>query len=579
MAQPTNFISPSDQAKHFVQEGTADMRKAWEFLPKQIEINNSDSPYRLHVGGIRSGKTAGALMFGVFHYMLRYPGCKMLVLRRTLNELKEGAIADFHAHVPKELYTWVWSPHPQATFYNGSKIIFGHCTHNKQRDIEQYLGTAYPFILLDECGQFSKEAWDYITSRNTTNPECQPCNIQGDPDFGKFPVPQAWGCTNPVGEYWDFYKTVFKDKRPYDPPEGTVGPDENGYYWVMEAGEWRCVYDPTDYYIEHSTVLDNPHELRRDPGIIERLNGKPKALRDRMLFGYMDTVAGAFYDCWDDGYHKINPREKSEDGDPMIIWEPWQPVWAGWDWGMAHWNTVYLFTRAQVRQLDGTYRRKVVCFKEVVEKGKTADEMCTILSQRCKKHPAIQICPTCDAKNQETCPHATLRVEVVYFSHEKFNRTGVEAHTPAAELSTRLRKIGWPPVSMASKDRIGGATLIYTMLKHGDLAVLDSCPEICRALPQVMRDKDNLEDVSKPDGANKADDCYDGFRYGLFGYLGQRMLPEAEQRRRDSAAIQDPWARRVYEYKAIKDAEAKKKAHATRLRGNPAPWANRLRDS
>jgi hypothetical protein len=45
------------------------------------------APQCLEVGGIRSGKTNGKLVYGIENYCLKYKHCDMLVLRRTISEL------------------------------------------------------------------------------------------------------------------------------------------------------------------------------------------------------------------------------------------------------------------------------------------------------------------------------------------------------------------------------------------------------------------------------------------------------------------------------------------------------------
>src|SRR5208283_2573633 len=74
-------------------------------------------------------------------------------------------------------------------FANG--ILVHNCQNNKMRDIEQYLGQAYPAILVDEAGQFSPDAWMMLYSRNIVNASCKPDG------HGNLPLPCIWGCSNP----------------------------------------------------------------------------------------------------------------------------------------------------------------------------------------------------------------------------------------------------------------------------------------------------------------------------------------------------------------------------------------------
>ena len=768
-------------------DGTLDFSKIFEFQPKQTEllknvIRNGKmyvqpvAEQNLSVGGIRSGKTCGWLMFFVMHYCLKWKNCNLLVLRRTFKELEQGAITDFKTFMPAELYEYDQTKHV-ATLINGSKVVFGHClakgtlvttqrglipieevttedsaltrkgfkrvlwsgqtgtkavvqigplnltkehkllvngewksaeeitcqkdsektvrllchkpsylealgtvdTHtlklepaecttevgkkelssffiepftkvftdlfqkvskfitrmktllttplmeattsycplvsignfmlqevsdaqgdlcsenlglldagsvvsqlspeqkrsdfvtltvatpsaqttselvpvfdlqveeeheffangvlvhncqnNKERDIEQYLGQAYPAILVDECGQFSPDAWMMLSSRNIVNVSCEA------DEYGNLPRPAIVGCTNPLGPHYEYYRTLFVTKEPWDKADGARKDNTNGTWWEEINGEWHLIYDPIRYAYQRSTILDNEILQKRDPGLIDRLMAMPKAKRDKILYGLDGVAEGQYFDCWDETYHKINLRETPD----AIIWQEHQPVWVGQDWGMGHANTVYFFTKALVKNSVGDdYRLKTVCFSEaVVTGGKTMQELVTIINSKCH------------------LPNGTpIKPKAIYFSHEKFSRQ-MEARSPANEYSRALREVGLPPVTPATRDRVSSASLMYNMLKKGDLVILDNCKEIILAIPSLMRDPDVLDDVLKVDA--KGDDCYDGFRYGLYGHLGARKKPSesVSQDRIKELTKTDPLAAHFYRMKM--QAEAAKK--------------------
>jgi phage terminase large subunit len=318
---PRKKIVEEKEPKPYLNaDGTLNFEKIFRFQPKQTELLRNvtrngklyvqpAAEQNMSVGGIRSGKTCGWLMYFVMHYCLAFEGCNLLVLRRTFKELESGAIADFRTFMPEELYDYDQTKHI-ATLKNGSRVVFGHCQNNKDRDIEQYLGQAYPAILVDECGQFSPDAWMMLYSRNIVNAACKPDAA------GNLPIPAIVGCTNPLGPHYEYYRTLFVQKEPWNAPEGAQK-DLNGKWWVQEAGEWIKIYDPQEYACQRSTVLDNPELLRRDPGIINRLNSMPKAKRDKMLLGLDGAVEGQYFDCFDPTYHVINLREDPE----AIIWQ------------------------------------------------------------------------------------------------------------------------------------------------------------------------------------------------------------------------------------------------------------------
>jgi hypothetical protein len=510
------------------QDGTLDFTKIFVHNVKQTELLQmrtrdgfpyimTKAPQCLSVGGFRSGKTVGWLMYLVMNYCLAYENCDILVLRRTFKELESGAIKDFQTFVPPELYKYDQTKHV-ATFMNGSRVVFGHCQNNKMRDIEQYLGSAYPAILVDECGQFSPEAWGMLYSRNIVNAACM------RDAHNQLPVPIIIGCTNPLGPYYEYYRTVFVQKEPFESPEG-VRRDTNGFWWTKESGEWVCVYDPRLYAYQRSTAMDNPKFLERDPGFIARMNSLPKAQRDKKLLGLDGAAEGQYFECFDPYEHVIDLREDPEG----IIWQPWQKVWGSQDWGMGHANAAYLFTKALVRTIGTNYKLKTVCFKEVVTSGKKTDrEWASIFKIMCKLPNGLEVKPS-----------------AIFFSHEKFNKQ-MKMHSPADEYSKELRALGLPPVTPATQDRIGGASMIYNMLRNGDLVILDYCKDIINAFPALMRDPDNMDDVLKV--STRGDDCYDGFRYGIYGMYRAKGKPE-EITIEEHAKTLDPMAAYFYRLK------------------------------
>jgi len=522
-------------------DGTLNFDKIFKFQSKQTEllraVNRNGKTYIqpaaqqcLSVGGIRSGKTCGWLLYLVMHYALAFSGCSVLVLRRNFRELEAGAISDFRTFIPKELYDYDATRHV-ATFKNGSKVVFGHCNNLKERDIEQYLGSAYPAILVDECGQFSADAWMMLYSRNIINPGCQ------RDEAGNLPTPVIIGCSNPLGPHYEFYRALFVQKEPWMKSESARKDETNGTWWVNEAGEWKLIYDPTKYAYQRSTVLDNQELLKRDPGIIARLMSLPKAKRDKMLLGLDGVIEGQFFDCFDPYYHVINLREDPD----SIIWADYQPVWIGQDFGIQHTNASYFLTKALVRNSVGDdYQLKTVVFQELITSGgKTYQEMAAMIANKAK------------------LPNGTpVKIKAHYFSHEKFSRV-MEAHSPASEYSIALKALGLPMVSPSTRDRVGSAALMYNLIKSGELVITDNCREIILAIPAAMRDPDNLEDYLKVD--SRGDDCLDALRYALWGHLSAKKKPMADvQRDRLKELLTaDPLAAHFYALKIKEDAKAR----------------------
>jgi hypothetical protein len=482
-------------------DGTLDVAKLWTPTEKNKIIRASHATNRLRVGGTGSSKSSDSLMEALTEYMLQWDGIAVLFIRRQLKDLQKSSILDWKEFVPRELYEWDGT-NLVATLFNGSKLFFGHLPNNSEKDLEQYLSAAFPVIVMDECGQFSAYAWQFMSSRNRVNRECQPN------ERGEFPVPVMLGNTNPIGPHWGFYKAQFVDKKPFDPPDNARR-DKQGRWWSPDGEDWKLEYDPADWDYIHSTLYDNPYLMARDPDLLRKLNALPKALRDKLLSGHLDSTVGQYYDCWDE---KLNVIDLGEDPD-AIIWQPWQPRWMAWDWGRAHWNAVYWFTIAQVKTPVG-YVQKTVCYREYVDRGKKYEELAhnvaTMTNMGLPGHP--------DA----------TKIRIIFFSHEKFSisKEKKETQSPAAILSGHLIRAGLPALTRndaSPGSRIGKATLMWDKIDARALVVLSICRHIIEAVPQLVRDEDNKEDVLKVDG--KADDCYDGFSMGLFNWYRTNKKP------------------------------------------------------
>lgn len=537
-------------------EGRLHLDKLWEPTAKNKIVRASGARNRLRVGGTGSSKSSDAMMEMVTDYLLRFPGCFGLILRTTMPELERTNIPNFRAYVPQELYKYNDQKHI-ATFYNGSKLFFSHMQYFTWKEMEAYQSSSFPAIFLDECGGFPLAVWHFFQARNRVNPECKQ-----DPD-GNWPIPTMLGATNPIGAYWGEYRDYFVEKKPDGLPEGTEK-DKHGRFWspVSKSArkenpeDWRLEYDPFEWDFVHSTIFDNPHLLAKDPGIIDRLNSiQPKELRQKMLEGYMDMTVGQYFDCFDPTYDVINLRDDPD----AIIWQYWQPRWLGWDWGRAHWNAVFWFTKALVRRAGGEYRPKTVCYREYVDRGRDYIEMADVVQKLTRLGLP-------GATDQDRAERKGTNYQTAYFSHEKFAKQ-MEAESPAAKLSKYLMDRGLQGVTRGTTDRIGRATLAYHLLKTRELVILDSCPEIIRAIPQCTRDEDNLEDVLKVD--TKADDCYDGWSLGLFGELGKRPKPQEEKDREKVAAAEDQMQKFLVQFKLTKELEKRQSAIEDR---RPAHW-------
>lgn len=118
--------------------------------PKQREFIESKALYTAY-GGARGGGKTHALRVGAFYGALKYEGIKILIIRRTYNELRDNHIEPMVKMVPQQLATYNGSIYLMR-FENGSTIKFGH--YNGDASELEYQGQEYDWIFMDEATQF-----------------------------------------------------------------------------------------------------------------------------------------------------------------------------------------------------------------------------------------------------------------------------------------------------------------------------------------------------------------------------------------------------------------------------------------
>jgi Phage terminase large subunit len=505
--------------------------KIWEWydpLPKQNILHTSPAKNLLAIGGGGSGKS----MFGLgeaLYTCAQYPGAHCLLLRRDYPELEKGLILDFKSTVPKDFYKYNDQKHIATFKHNDSKIFFGHLQNASEKTLSQYLSSAFVWIFIDEMGQFSYEAYDFLRFRNRVNKECKP-------DFeGNMPIPRMGGGTNPLGPGYGWIKTLWVDHKPVS-QLGKVTRYRDGRYYAVINGEAHCVFDPHDHVYVHSTILDNPIQMEKDPDYINKLMRLAPALRKKALDGDLNSIAGQFFSNFTYDRHVLSlPRDHD-----LIKWEDWQGVWLGIDWGLAHHSTIFWFTRAKVLRF-GKWKDVVVCYRELVVNEMAHDALVTLAASK-------------------MTPREIERTKAIYLSPERFSRTTDPdaSKTIGNQMAEKFHELGLPRCVPAVNKRVDGAVFTYNLLETGDFVLLEEeCPHLIRMFETVVRDPTTLEDVLKSDSIE--DDVYDGARYGIVSHLNERAKPQALIDQERINAIEDPVARLMasYQLKLRNDKRAK----------------------
>ena len=204
-------------------------------------------------GGARGGGKSWCVRDKAKRLSLRYPGIKLLIVRRTYQELENNHIQPLRG----ELHGIARYVKAERMFYfpNGSTIRFGYCASDG--DLDQYQGAEYDVMFLDEATQLREEWIKKIVV----------C-VRGVNDFPK----RVYYTCNPGGVSHGYFKRLFIDRK-YEPGE-----------------------NPRDYSFIQSLVTDNHALMESQPEYVQQLESLPPKLRDAWLYGKWDIFQGQFFE-------------------------------------------------------------------------------------------------------------------------------------------------------------------------------------------------------------------------------------------------------------------------------------------
>lgn len=486
--------------------------QTYQPFPKQDAFHCSPAKFRLFGGAAGPGKTA-ALVWEAVMQNLEVEGSTCLLLRRTLGQLEDSLLKEFHKSVPWRQMGARYNDQKHRVFWpNGSVLRFGYCEN--ENDVYQYQGAEFLFIGLDELTHFTLKQWQFLTSRNrhpghfaTMAGATNPGNV------GHEWVNALWGC----------------DGNPKRPAPGMDEPEK---------------YDAKDYDFIRALIADNPI-YANDQNYLKTLDGLGKALRTAMLEGLWDQFAGQYFDNflttrhvakWQGMDLVAKVMRQRTDGDVALNgdWEevgtkkyridhhwvgdgwmraPW-PKWVSLDWGRQHPSAVYWHATAP----DGRH----VTYREWVQPGLTPRMLGAGIVERSidsdgRKETIQQFFVSPDA-NQDRTGQSTILEQI------------------REQTSTDNRL---PNPAEATDDRVGGWQLLYTLLESNQWLLAENCEKLIKCLPILIHDAKKVEDVKKVDG----DDPADSARYGLYSRLGAAKIPVEVRAREATKHIEDPTER------------------------------------
>lgn len=281
---------PADQLQHFLSVGYCPQPKQLEFHAAARLADAAAGPDQVGFGGARGpGKSHAIFAQVALDDARRYPGCKILYLRKAAKQAREQ-FQDLARKVLRHVdYRPNWHT-GVVELWQGSRIYIGH--FRNESDVDRYLGLEYDIIAIEEATTLSNAKYKTLRDSNRTSRS----------DLR----PRIYLSTNPGGIGHAWFKARFIDP-------------------------WRKGSEATNYTrfvpatIEDNRFVDEGYRRRLE----ENVGWKLRAYR----YGDWDIAAGQFFTNWRHDIH-VMPAFA-----PLPL--DWR-YWAAMDYGFTHPTVVYL---------------------------------------------------------------------------------------------------------------------------------------------------------------------------------------------------------------------------------------------
>ena len=242
--------------------------------PKQIQFFEARSKY-IAYGGARGGGKSWAARTKAVLLALNNPGIQILLLRRTLNELRENHSVPLQKLLRCKQDNRIAQYKDQEKvfeFPNGARIKLGYC--DNENDVLQYQGQAYDVIFMEEATQFTEFQFQCLTESNRSSGMCKIAFR-----------PRMYFTCNPGGVGHGWVKRLFIDR------------------------DFKEKERPEDYTFIQSLVYENDFLMNNDPDYVRALENLPEDRKKAMLYGDWDIFEGQYFGEFRRDIHVVQPFE------------------------------------------------------------------------------------------------------------------------------------------------------------------------------------------------------------------------------------------------------------------------------
>lgn len=263
---------------------------------QKLFLRDNEHKY-IAFGGARGGGKSWAVRTKSKLLCLRYPGIRVMIIRKTYPELTENHInimlRDLKCGLKQGSIAKYKADEKKMTFRNGSVILFRYLDTDK--DLLHFQGLEVDVIFIDEATQFSEFQFKNIAA----------C-LRGVNEFPK----RIYLTCNPGGQGHGWVKRLFIDR-------------------IYKKGERA-----ENYVFYKSLVTDNVALMEKDPEYIEQLEALPPKIRKAWLDGDFNILDGQFFEEFVDDEEHYQDRLWTHVIEPFNIPYGWK-IYRSYDYGYS----------------------------------------------------------------------------------------------------------------------------------------------------------------------------------------------------------------------------------------------------